>query len=204
MLSHIILTSLALALTLSFGNAFTVFPSTTTSTTTTTTSTTTTRLSLSSEPGSSSEPQKAVTDSAYLQDLSQQNPEIGAEPRANPDRPELPEIPGDYDWDAKYAADADWVTDPNQIPGKRVLSELELAQQAAALGKLEDEWRSRREAEAYEDAKKVGFVAGAELLNGRTAMFFLVTGLLTEYWTGVSLPGQVEEMLRITGVIGFE
>ena len=53
------------------------------------------------------------------------------------------------------------------------------------------------------DLCAVGFVPVAEIVNGRLAMFFLVTGLLTEYWTGVSLPGQVEEMLRISGVIGF-
>jgi len=34
-------------------------------------------------------------------------------------------------------------------------------------------------------------------------MFFLVVGLLTEYWTGVSFTGQIEEMLRVTGVIGM-
>ena len=186
--------ALVLSLTLSFATAFTVVPLTS--------STTTTRLFLSSEPTPSPEQQKSVADSTFLQEQSQQNPDIGSEPRVNPDRPELPEIPGEYDWDAKYSGDADWVTNPEEIPGKRVLSELELAQQAAALGKLEDEWRNRRDAEEDEDAKKVGFVARAEMLNGRTAMFFLVTGLLTEYWTGVSLPGQVEEMLRITGVIG--
>jgi hypothetical protein len=27
---------------------------------------------------------------------------------------------------------------------------------------------------------------------------------LTEYWTGFSLPAQVEEMLRITGIVGFD
>ena len=114
----------------------------------------------------------------------------------------LPELKGDFDWDAKYSGDADWITD--NVPGKVVLNEIELASQVTALTQLEDQWRKEREIQEYEADQKVGWVETAELLNGRTAMFFLVTGLLTEYWTGYSLPGQVEEMLRVGGFIGFE
>ena len=146
----------------------------------------------------------SIQTNPLLQEKSQQNPDLGAEPRANPDRPELPEIPGDYDWDAKYAGDADWISDPDQIPGKKVINEIELAAQVTALDRLEEQWRKERDFEQYEESQNVGFVSKAELLNSRTAMFFLVTGLLTEYWTGISMPGQVEEMLRILGVIGFE
>lgn len=121
----------------------------------------------------------------------------------NPDKPELPLVPGDYDWDAKYANDPDWMVG-NNIPGRRTLNELELAQQTTAMTNLEETWRKSRAIAEYEEELNVGFVPKAELLNGRFAMFFLVTGLLTEYWTGVSLPGQVEEMLRIGGVIGFD
>jgi len=32
-------------------------------------------------------------------------------------------------------------------------------------------------------------------------MFFLTVGLLTEYWMGIDIPGQIEEMLRVSGVI---
>ena len=53
----------------------------------------------------------------------------------------------------------------------------------------------------YEAARLLGWTKQAETYNGRFAMFFLVVGLLTEYWTGVSLPGQIEEMLRVAGVI---
>ena len=120
----------------------------------------------------------------------------------NPDRPELPELKGDFDWDEKFKGDPDWIVE--DVPGKIVLNEIDLAKQATDLGKLEDKWRREREIREYEDSKKVGFVGQAELLNGRTAMFFLITGLLTELWTGISLPGQVEEMLRISGFIGFE
>lgn len=135
--------------------------------------------------------------------LLNSNSDIDLEqPKRNQNRPELPEIPGDYDWDAKYAGDADWKTDA--VPGKIVLNEIELARQATALAALEEKWRQKRIEEEYEASKNVGWVPTAELANGRTAMFFLVTGLLTEYWTGVSLPGQVEELLRIAGVIGFD
>jgi hypothetical protein len=120
----------------------------------------------------------------------------------NPDNPVLPRVQGDFDWDARFGGDEDWVTG-DAVPGKRALSGVELARQAAALGQLEDRWRGERERREYEEGVSVGFVPTAEIVNGRTAMFFLVTGLLTEYWTGVSLPGQVEEMLRIGGFIGF-
>lgn len=124
------------------------------------------------------------------------------EPGRNPDRPELPELKGDFDWDARFGGDEDWITE--NVPGKVVLNEIELAAQVTALNQLEEKWRKERMFEEYEDDRRVGFVEKAELLNGRLAMFFLVTGLLTEYWTGIDIPGQIEEMLRVGGVIGFE
>ncbi|KAL3918668.1 MAG: hypothetical protein SGARI_007404, partial [Bacillariaceae sp.] len=113
----------------------------------------------------------------------------------NPDNPALPELKGDFDWDEKFAGDDDWITE--NVPGKVVLNEIALAEQVTALNKLEETWRKERMREDYDDSATVGFVGNAELLNGRFAMFFLATGLLTEYWTGVSIPGQVEELLRI-------
>eukprot|EP00568_Trieres_chinensis_P006177 CAMPEP_0183307708 /NCGR_PEP_ID=MMETSP0160_2-20130417/18869_1 /TAXON_ID=2839 ORGANISM="Odontella Sinensis, Strain Grunow 1884" /NCGR_SAMPLE_ID=MMETSP0160_2 /ASSEMBLY_ACC=CAM_ASM_000250 /LENGTH=170 /DNA_ID=CAMNT_0025471355 /DNA_START=75 /DNA_END=587 /DNA_ORIENTATION=+ len=118
----------------------------------------------------------------------------------NPDRPELPEIKGDYDWDAKFAGDPDWITE--NVPGKIVLNEVELAAQVAALGNLEEKWRKERMQKEYDEARILGWTARAETYNGRFAMFFLVVGLLTEYWTGVTIPGQIEEMLRVGGFIG--
>ena len=146
---------------------------------------------------------ESTKNNEYLQKMSDQNREVVSEPQMNPDRPELPVIPGDYDWDAKYQGDPDWTTGPS-VPGRKVLNEIELAQQATALGGLEEKWRKDRIQREYEESINVGFVPVAEIVNGRTAMFFLVTGLLTEYWTGISLPGQVEEMLRISGLIGFD
>ena len=120
----------------------------------------------------------------------------------NPDRPELPELKGDFDWDAKFGPDDDWIVD--NVPGKIVLNEIELATQITALTKLEETWRKEAIQEEFESSKQVGFVEAAEMVNGRFAMFFIVTGLLTEYWTGYSFPQQVEEMLRVLGFIGFE
>ena len=128
--------------------------------------------------------------------------EVNDDPR-NPDRPELPELKGDFDWDEAYKEDDDWLTG-DAVPGKMQLNEIDLAAQVTALTKLEDKWRAERLDAEYEESRKVGWVEGAEILNGRFAMFFLITGLLTEYWTDVTMPGQVEELLRISGVIGFD
>lgn len=146
-------------------------------------------------PHRSSYPKVTLSLQASLEDKVE-------EPKRNPDRPELPELKGDFDWDAKFGSDDDWITEG--VPGKIVLNEIELAQQATALGKLEEKWRRESEIAAYEAERNVGWVEKAEIINGRTAMFFLVTGLLTELWTGISMPGQVEEMLRIGGFIGFD
>ena len=123
-------------------------------------------------------------------------------PRMNPDKPELPEIKGDYDWDERFANDDDWIVDVNSIPGKMVCSELELAAQNTELTKLEDKFKQVRLQEDYDDARIIGWTGMAETYNGRFAMFFLTVGLLTEYWTGVTIPGQIEEMLRVGGFIG--
>lgn len=121
-------------------------------------------------------------------------------PRMNPDKPELPEIKGDYDWDAKFAGDNDWIVE--NIPGKMVLSDIELARQSTALSKLEEKYRKIREKKEYDKARILGWTERAETFNGRFAMFFLSVGLLTEYWTGITIPGQIEEMLRVGGFIG--
>jgi hypothetical protein len=126
--------------------------------------------------------------------------DIPDEPRMNPDKPELPEIKGDFDWDAKFGADEDWIVE--NIPGKMVVNELDLASQNTALSAIEDKYRKIRKLEEYEDARILGWTTQAETYNGRFAMFFLVVGLLTEYWTGVTVPGQIEEILRVGGFIG--
>lgn len=152
-----------------------------------------TRLLLSTEGELSDKVKKAAAD--YDDDATDT-------PRKNPARPELPELKGDFDWDEKFGSDEDWIVD--NVPGKIVLNDLQLAAQVTALGKLEEKWKKERLQEEYEEARLLGWTAQAEMYNGRFAMFFLVVGLLTEFWTGVSLPGQVEEMLRVGGIIGFE
>ena len=136
---------------------------------------------------------------AKLTPLASTEEAVDEQPR-NPDRPELPEIKGDFDWDAKFGGDDDWIVD--NIPGKMVLSDLEIAAQVTALGKIEEKYRKVRSQEEYDAARILGWTARAETFNGRFAMFFLVVGLLTEYWTGITIPGQIEEMLRVGGFIG--
>mmetsp|Transcript_2252 Transcript_2252/g.3413 ORF Transcript_2252/g.3413 Transcript_2252/m.3413 type:complete len:167 (-) Transcript_2252:385-885(-) len=121
-------------------------------------------------------------------------------PRMNPDKPELPEIKGDFDWDEKFAGDDDWIVD--NIPGKIALSDLEIAAQGTALSKIEEAFRKERLQQDYDDARILGWTTMSETYNGRFAMFFLSVGLLTEYWTGITIPGQIEEMLRVGGFIG--
>ncbi len=121
-------------------------------------------------------------------------------PRMNPDKPELPEIKGDFDWDEKFGGDDDWIVD--NIPGKMVLNEIDLAAQNTALTAIEEKYRKVRLQEEYDAARILGWTSRAETFNGRFAMFFLTVGLLTEYWTGVTIPGQIEEMLRVGGFIG--
>jgi hypothetical protein len=105
------------------------------------------------------------------------------EPQMNPERPELPELKGDFDWDEKFGDDDDWITE--NVPGKIVVNEIELAAQVTALGKLEEKWRKKRLQKEYDEARILGWTGQAETYNGRFAMFFLVVGLLTELWTGI-------------------
>ena len=55
-----------------------------------------------------------------------------------------------------------------------------------------------------EESNLLGFVAPAEIVNGRSAMFFIVVGILTELFTGESMPSQVATMLQTFGIIGLD
>ena len=113
---------------------------------------------------------------------------------------QLPKLKNNlYDENEKFKEDEDWITE--NVPGKIVLSELELAAQVTALSKLEEKWRKESLQREYDEQRLLGFTQQAEMYNGRFAMFFLVVGLLTEYWTGFTIPGQIEEMLRVVGII---
>merc|ERR1712071_640628 len=122
--------------------------------------------------------------------------EIDVTERRNPDRPELPEVKGDFNWDERFGGDEDWIT--NDVPGKSVMNEVELAAQVTALSKLEEKWRKDRVVKEYEKMRLLGFTRQAETYNGRFAMFFLVVGLLTEQGP------RGEEMLRVGGFLGVD
>ena len=81
-------------------------------------------------------------------------------------------------------------------------SEMELAEQEAKLSALSQKWQKREEMESYADYQRSGFGRSSEIINGRTAMFFLVTGLVTEYYTGQSMPDQVYTMLQTLSIVG--
>lgn len=88
-----------------------------------------------------------------------------------------------------------------KVPGKIVLNELQLAEQKAALDQYAELLRKDRLEMERKAARLFGFVPAAEKINGRFAMFFFATGLLTEYWTGYSIPEQIELLLRTLGII---
>ena len=110
-----------------------------------------------------------------------------------------------YNEDEKIAGDDDWIPSSGSHKKSRhkVLSNIELAAQVADLRKLKEMWRKEQVMIEYKDARILGQTGMAEMYNSRYAMFFLVVGLLTKYWTGVTTPGQVEEMLRIDRFIGL-
>lgn len=86
------------------------------------------------------------------------------------------------------------------VPGKIVLSEAELAAQRARLDRLTEQFKQERLVREYEESRKFGFVEFAETVNGRSAAFFFVVGLLTEYWTGYTIPQQIELMANTLGI----
>ncbi|BAM81820.1 similar to high light inducible protein [Cyanidioschyzon merolae strain 10D] len=88
-----------------------------------------------------------------------------------------------------------------RVPGRYKLSAIELAEQRRALRAVAERYKAARLAKEAESRRVFGFCRNAEVINGRTAMFFFVTGMLTEYWTGQTMPQQIELLLRILGII---
>lgn len=89
------------------------------------------------------------------------------------------------------------------IPGKTPQDAATLARKTKDLEALTKKWQRKRRQREYQEARFTGFSENAEILNGRFAMFFLVTGLATEQFTGQSIPEQIETGLRTLGVIGL-
>lgn len=111
-----------------------------------------------------------------------------AAPEAVPSTPSEPTKPTSDDFSER-------------VPGKITLDEIALAKQRTALEQYSAELRKKRIEEEREASRLFGWVPYAETLNGRLAMFFIVTGLLTEYWTGYNIPEQVELMARTLGIL---
>ena len=81
------------------------------------------------------------------------------------------------------------------------LSDVELAEQSAKLDALSAKWEKREAQLEYADTMRSGWGPSPERINGRSAMFFIIVGLVTEYYTGQSLPQQVYTMLQTMGIV---
>ncbi|KAF6003870.1 hypothetical protein F1559_003005 [Cyanidiococcus yangmingshanensis] len=88
-----------------------------------------------------------------------------------------------------------------RAPGRYKLSAAELAEQRRAIRAVAERYKAERIAREAEARRVFGFCRNAEIINGRTAMFFFATGMLTEYWTGQTMPQQIELLLRILGFL---
>jgi len=80
-------------------------------------------------------------------------------------------------------------------------SDIELAEQEAKLSALSEKWKKFEDEKDYQDTLRSGFGPSPERINGRTAMFFILVGLITEYYTGQSMPQQVYTMLQTLSII---
>jgi hypothetical protein len=80
------------------------------------------------------------------------------------------------------------------------MTEMELAEQSAKLDALAAKWRRRQQQQEDDEAKRAGWAVSSEQVNGRFAMFFLLVGLVTEYYTGESVPQQCYTMLQTLGL----
>ncbi|CAM9208346.1 unnamed protein product [Hapterophycus canaliculatus] len=92
----------------------------------------------------------------------------------------------------------------DDIPGKIVLSPEVLAEQQKGLEKIAQQLRRERLDKEAEDAITFGFCPRAELWNGRSAMFGITVGILTEYWTGQSIPQQIETFAQLLGLLPLD
>ena len=86
-------------------------------------------------------------------------------------------------------------------PGKIKMEENEIIQREKKLKSLAENWKKERIIEEESSNKLFGFTKNSEVLNGRLAMFFLTTGILTEIWTNQTMIGQIDTTLRITGLL---
>lgn len=80
-------------------------------------------------------------------------------------------------------------------------SEMELAEQEGKLTALSKKWEKREAQLDYAESIRSGWGPSPEAINGRTAMFFVLVGLITEYYTGQSFPQQVYTMLQTLSIV---
>ena len=85
--------------------------------------------------------------------------------------------------------------------GSVSLSEVEEAEVAAKLDALSTKWRKRENQQEMDKGQALGWGISPEQINGRMAMFFLITGLITEYYTGQSMPQQVYTLLQTLAIV---
>ena len=110
---------------------------------------------------------------------------------------EVAEAPWESADELNYDESGEWIN-PANVP----FTEIELAEQSAKLDALTEKWRKRQLTLEYEQSQSLGWSKAAEQWNGRSAMFFLLVGLITEYYTGQTVPQQVGTLLETLGVIG--
>jgi hypothetical protein len=77
---------------------------------------------------------------------------------------------------------------PREIDDSETDEDLEVKRRLQALS---DKWKKLEEKEEINEYRSFGLTKPAEVINGRLAMFFIGTGLITEYYTGESIPQQV-------------
>jgi len=86
-------------------------------------------------------------------------------------------------------------------PGKIKIKESDIIEREKKLKSLAEVWKRERMVQEESSRQLFGFTKNSEVLNGRLAMFFLTTGLLTEIWTKQTIIGQIDTMLRIIGIV---
>ena len=138
-------------------------------------------------------------------------PASAAMPIGSPVRAATPRLQAPFDLGKEETAampEAEDLSAPARDPAAaadRVVyapfSDVELAEQDAKLTALAEKWEKREALLEYEETIRSGFGPAPETINGRFAMFFFVTGLITEYYTGQSLPQQLYTMLQTLSIV---
>ncbi|KAG5183475.1 hypothetical protein JKP88DRAFT_238520 [Tribonema minus] len=115
-----------------------------------------------------------------------------------------PEAGADAGPDTADEVEDEGIIADDNVPGKIVVDDATLAQQQIDLEKYARQLRRQRLDREAEEARLLGWTPAAEINNGRAAMFFIVVGILTEYWTGQSMPQQVETMASVMGLLPLD